>query len=175
MALADLAELDQYIVGGVPAGYPADERTLFAPVDDVHGALIHMLESVTFSAYIAMYGFDDEEIADRVLRMLNAEHIAVTLILDSSQAGGVHERRILARENYPASCVTVGRSEHGAIMHLKAMVLDGHLKLGGSTNLSDSGERKQDNELIVQNHPLIAARATARFTALHNNMLQAAR
>lgn len=174
MALTDLTQLDPFIVGGLPPGYPADERTLYSPVDDVHGALKTILRSVTSSLILAIYGFDDEELADIVLELLTADHIPVTLMLDSSQAGGVHERRILAREHYPASSVVIGRSEKKKIVHLKAGVADGHLKFGGSTNWSDSGERLQDNELIVQSNPLIAARATARLTALHNSMLASA-
>ena len=174
MALADLSQLDQFKTGGFVPGYPADQRSFFSPVDDIPGVELALVRSVTRSFYLAMYGFDSEEFADAETELLHNEHIPVLLVLDSSQAGGVHEKKILAREHYPASSIVIGRSEHGAIMHLKKFVIDGVDDVGGSTNQSVSGETLQDNELVVRRNPLIAADSTARILAIGNNMRQKA-
>lgn len=174
MALPSLISLDRYKTGGFLPRYPAAVRTFFSPVDDVHGALLELVRSASSSLVVAMYGFDDDELADVIKAKLADPNIFVQLTLDSSQAGGVHEREILARESYPASSVAVGRSEHGAIMHMKLMVVDGVYRVSGSTNVSRSGETQQDNELTVIHDEVLAAEARTRIDAIHHHMVAAA-
>lgn len=174
MALADLHALDGFAAAGFAADWPADRRVFFSPVDDVHGALKACLASSTESLAIAMYGYDDSELADIVRTKLEAEHVAVQLTLDSSQAGGVHEKALLAQEAYPNSVIAVGRSEKGAISHQKIAVIDGILTVSGSTNWSAGGEEKQDNELEIHLDRAWAARYRARADAIHAHMLQRA-
>lgn len=175
MPLPDLAALDQFKTGGFPADYPAWARTWYSPVDDVHGALRTLVASAQSSLVIAMYGFDDPELADIIKAKLADPAIVVQLTLDSSQAGGVHEREILAEEAYPASSVAIGRSEKSAIMHLKEVVIDGLDVITGSTNWSSSGESLQDNTLVLIRDRVVAAEARTRIDAIHHHMVNAAR
>ena len=155
MADLDLATLDQHKTGGFPDDYPPDRRTFYSPVDDVHAALLTVVASASRSLSIAMYGYDDDELHKVVLEKLTHPEITVQISLDSSQAGGKHEAALIAAWLDPAtatprsSIVSVGRSEKGAIQHMKAVVVDGLYTVTGSTNWSDGGETKQDNQLTI--------------------------
>ena len=41
-------------------GYPDDQRTFFAPRDDIHGLLVALLGSAQHSIVVNMFGYDDE-------------------------------------------------------------------------------------------------------------------
>ena len=170
--LTDLSVLDAYKKTVFPPGYPARTRTFYSPVDNVHGALLWTLSAAQKSLVVAMYGFDDEELAGVIQQKLENANIFVQLTLDSSQAGGVHERKLLAAEGYPASSIAIGRSEHGAIMHMKEFIVDGVVLGTGSTNWSDAGERLQDNQLTIIADAYVAAEARSRIDSIHANMLR---
>lgn len=169
--LSDLKVLDDFASGGFAHDWAPNYRVFYSPVDDVHSVLKTCLAAAKQSVALAMYGFDDDELADIIRQKLEDPAIVVQLTLDSSQAGGVHEKALLAKESYPSSVVAVGRSERGAIMHQKILVVDGILTVTGSTNWSLAGEQKQDNECSVHLDRAWAAKARARADAIHAHML----
>jgi phosphatidylserine/phosphatidylglycerophosphate/cardiolipin synthase-like enzyme len=171
MAIVNLAALDRYKVEPVVAAEPTEPRTFFSPVDDVHGAIKAVVASASKSLVVAMYGFDDDELAQIIKGKLESDNIFVQVTLDSSQAGGATEKAILARADYPATSVAIGRSERGAIMHLKMVVVDGYNVITGSTNWSTGGETKQDNQATVHASLAFANECRARIDAIHANML----
>ena len=158
-----------------------DFRLFYVGRDDVHGILAHLWERVTVSAYLNMFGYDDDELNTLVMRAVEDPQVTTLVTLDKSQAGGVHERRILesdiaADEAAFAAHVTIGTSATRQISHTKGAVLDGCVGFEGSTNWSASGEgtfvtgqaapggagyKAQNNTLMV----FVDRDACARFTA----------
>lgn len=171
----DLTVLDTYKTTPFVPRYPTDRRTFYSPVDAVHDVLVHCAKAAEHDILIAMYGFDDDELVDVLLDKMTSEHVNVELVLDKSQAGGVHEKKLLERwyGGAPRTSVTIGNSEKHAIMHMKVLVVDGVLSINGSTNWSESGEGKQDNQLTVDLDPYIAIEATHRIRTIRLKMQEA--
>lgn len=180
--LLELSDLSRFTHPLVTIPPTADHWLFFVGRDDVHGILKLLLKSVTSSLYLNMFGYDDDELNAHVLELLQEPAVTTLITLDKSQAGGVHERTLLATDaatdaaGYRAS-VVVGTSSTDQITHTKGGTIDGRISFEGSTNWSTSGEgtfllgkpdaggagyKAQNNTLTVCSD---AAETVARFTA----------
>lgn len=170
----DWQKLAGYAATAFPHGWNKDEYVFFSPRDQgVHQAIVDVITSAGHSVLANHYGFDDDEISELLLTKAGDPDIAFMLNLDSSQAGGVHEKRILADwQTQIGTSVAVGRSIKHAISHLKVTVVDGLYVISGSTNLSASGETLQDNECRITRDALLAARYSAVIMLNHAAMQQ---
>jgi hypothetical protein len=183
-ALDDLAVYTREQAFG-PTASP-DFRMFYVGRDDVHGVLKHLLSRVTLSLAMNMFGYDDDELNDIIWGHVETPSVLVQVTLDKSQAGGVHERRILASDQAKdpaafASHFAVGTSETHQISHTKGGVLDGIVAFEGSTNWSASGEgtgivlagkqhpgfKAQANTLAVYTNPYEIAKFRARLDYEH--------
>jgi phosphatidylserine/phosphatidylglycerophosphate/cardiolipin synthase-like enzyme len=156
-------------------GYPDDQRTFFAPRDNIHGLLVALLGSAQHSIVVNMFGYDDDELNKTIQSKLADEKIYVQMSLDRSQATGAHERQILASWGNEAfgNSIAIGTSSvHNAISHLKIVIVDGVYTVKGSTNWSLSGEQQQDNELSLSRNAVIAAETRAILDLNHDFMLK---
>lgn len=162
---------DPYKTGGFPVGYPSNIRSYYSPVDDVHQAILSVIKDAHHNLIVAMYGYDDVDFQNAIIEKMKDENVYVQLTLDSSQAGGVAERALLAKADYPATSIAIGRSERGAIMHMKCLIADNAILVTGSTNWSTGGEDKQDNACVIISDAYVAGEASARISVVHSNMV----
>jgi phosphatidylserine/phosphatidylglycerophosphate/cardiolipin synthase-like enzyme len=156
-------------------GYPEDQRTFFAPRDNVHGVLVALLQSAQHSIVVNMYGYDDPELNNIIQEKLTDEHVYVQMSLDRSQASGEAEKKILASwsNNVFGNSIAIGTSSvHNAISHLKIVIVDGVYTVKGSTNWSLSGQQQQDNELTLSRNAVVAAETRAILDLNHDFMLK---
>lgn len=156
-------------------GYPEDQRTFFAPRDNVHGVLAALLQSAQHSIVVNMYGYDDPELNSIIQEKLADEHVYVQMSLDRSQASGEAEKKILASwsNNAFGNSIAIGTSSvHNAISHLKIVIVDGVYTVKGSTNWSLSGQQQQDNELTLSRNAVVAAETRAILDLNHDFMLK---
>jgi hypothetical protein len=173
--------------GSLTPGY-GDHYLFFVGRDDVHSILHALLSSETMGLKLNMFGYDDDVLNADIMTLLRNPNVAVQATLDKSQAGGVHERTILAADeaNDPAfyNSVVVGQSATHQISHTKGGVLVAQgLWFEGSTNWSASGEgtgiqvdvtkpaapgyRAQNNTLMVSANPVGLSRFAARLDTEH--------
>jgi hypothetical protein len=122
-----------------------DFHLFFVGRDDVHDILKHVLSRARVSLYLNMFGFDDEELNDILMEKAHDPNVAMLITLDKSQAGGVHEKRLLDadRDHSLADFNThfvIGQSSTHQISHTKGFVADGRAGGEGSTNWSAAGE-----------------------------------
>lgn len=174
MTLA-VSDLDKFKAAGVTVdpSYPTGVRTFYSPEDDVHGALKAVIGSAQKSVVVAMFGFDDDELAAMLDGFLKNANVYVQITLDKSQAGGVHERTLLEKYSHEmtGNSVAIGTSERAAIMHRKMVIVDGIWRVSGSTNWSTSGESLQDNELTIINSATACAEARPILDIEHDHAL----
>lgn len=187
-----LAALGKYTPEGqLTVGY-GDHYLFFVGRDDVHGILLALITGETMGVKFNMFGYDDDEINRAIMALLHNPNVAVQGTLDSSQAGGVHEKAILEADvaGDPAfyNSIVVGQSATHQISHTKGGVFVGQgLGFEGSTNWSASGEgtgikldpaatpapgyKAQNNTLAVSANPVFLARFGARLDVEHINAL----
>ena len=141
-----LIDLEQYTKEKSYSPHASEDFHLFyVGRDDVHEVLKHILSKVTVSLYMNMFGFDDDELNDIIMGLIHDPSITVVITLDKSQAGGVHERRLLDSDaakdpiGYSTHFV-IGNSATHQISHTKGFVADSKVGAEGSTNWSTSGE-----------------------------------
>lgn len=122
-----------------------DFHLFYVGRDDVHEALKHVLSRVTVSLYLNMFGYDDDQLNDLLMDIVHNPKITCIITLDKSQAGGVHEKRLLESDAAKdpqgfATHFVIGQSATHQISHTKGFVADGIVGAEGSTNWSNSGE-----------------------------------
>ena len=166
----------------------ADFHLFYVGRDDVHGILTYLFGRIGASLYMNMFGYDDDSLNGLVMAAVEDPQITTVITLDKSQAGGVHEKALLASDaaKDPAAFrahFVVGSSATSQISHTKGGVLDGRVGFEGSTNWSASGEgtfvvahpdapggpgyKAQNNTLAVFTDPDTIIRFTAELVAEH--------
>lgn len=180
-----LADLAQYTPeGAFAANDSLDSKLFLVGRDDCHGVLMHLYSRVSLSIESTMFGYDDDSLNQVIWSKVEDPHVVTEFVLDKSQSGGVHEKRILASNvaadpaKFAADFV-VTTSETSQIVHTKGGILDGIVGYEGSMNWSDSGEgagislkpgiknasgwKAQENTLMVFTNPAQIAKLAARI------------
>jgi hypothetical protein len=165
-----------------------DMRNFYAGQDDVHGVLKFLLVRTSVSLKMNMFGYDDEELNDIISAQLHNVHVFVQGTLDKSQAGGVHEKQLLATwDDAMRNSFAIGNSATHQISHTKGGVCDGKVGWNGSTNWSPQGEgifvpgettpggkgyRAQNNTITVFVNPVEVHAFSTRLDEEHATALQ---
>lgn len=189
LAYFDLNDLAVYTREGVFDPEDSDDMREFSVGrDDVHGVLKHLHARVARAEKLSMFGYDDDELDAMIELLISSQHVFFQGTLDKSQAGGVHEKRILAAWDASVRSVfAIGSTASSQIEHTKGGVLDGIVAFEGSTNWSASGEgtgiglhgednvvgfKAQANTLTVFVNPVELRRFEQRLDEEHASIVQ---
>jgi hypothetical protein len=154
-----------------------DFHLFYAGRDDIHSILKHVLSRVSVSLYLNMFGYDDDELNDILMKIAVDPTITMLITLDKSQSGGKHEKMLLdlnRKKDLVAfnTHFAIGQSATHQITHTKGFVADGKVAGEGSTNWSDSGEgtslkKAQNNTQSIITDQDTITRFTAQLIAEH--------
>lgn len=183
-----LQELGQFTPEGkLTSGYQ-DHYLFFVGRDDIHSILLTLINNEKLEIDFNMFGFDDDTLNEAILAKMKDPSIVVKGTLDKSQAGGVHEKKLLTLDetNNPnfLNSIAIGESATHQISHTKGAVLVGSgIWFEGSTNWSNSGEgtgislkadvknpigwKAQNNTLLVSVNPVGLSRFKTQLAAEH--------
>ena len=170
-----------------PPTASSDFRVFYVGRDDVHGVLMHLFTRVSLSVKMNMFGYDDDDLNNVLMGLVQNPTVMIQVTLDRSQAGGPTEKAILSSDVGQdaqgfANDFAVGTSATDQISHTKGGVLDGIVAFEGSTNWSSSGEgtgitlnaakqapgfKAQNNTLAVYVNPYEIAKFAARLDYEH--------
>jgi hypothetical protein len=184
-----IAELGKFTLSGTLTPGYGDHYLFFVGRDDVHGILCYMTALEHLAYRLNMFGYDDDTLNRIIMSKIANPNIYVQISLDQTQAGGVHERKLLEANaeldpvNY-ANSFAIIKSATRQIDHTKGGVCSG-LGMGfeGSTNWSASGEgtgisivpgknnapgfKAQNNTLLVSTNPVFLSRFSAQLDVEH--------
>lgn len=173
-------DLGQFKVGGsFPGDYGQETLAFFSPNDGlgIHQVILWALLQADQAIVANIYGFDDDSFAEIIFSAAKNPKCYVQISLDKSQAGGVHERKLLVEAGAMiGTSIAIGRSAHGAISHDKMLICQGSggaWLVKGSTNWSTSGETLQDNEMTITTNRAAIAEARTIMDISHDQKLQA--
>ena len=126
----------------------------FSPEERLDAIDASLIASATRSIDFASYSLTDAIVVGALLEA-DRRGVAIRIVLDP------RERQDFGRLGDLSDNVRIKKS--GPYMHLKAYAIDGELLRTGSANFSSSGEREQDNDLIVIRDPKAAKQFDAHF------------
>lgn len=169
-----ISDLVQFKKFGIDTDYQTDTLRFYSPWDDAHPVIMAVLNEVSTSLVLSMFGLTDVEAATRVNVALDDPNVFTQITLDSTQYGGKTEHALLAQFKWEqeGNSVAIGRSEKGEIIHRKMMIVNGVWLVTGSTNWSLNGEQRQDNELTVTHNAVACAEARHVLDLSHTKALQ---
>ena len=124
--------------------------------------LIDLIDGAQSTIDAAMFEFDLEDVAQALIRA-HQRGVQVRLVYDNEHTEGDPQIDEVMAAGIPAT-----PDERSAFMHDKFYVFDGKTVWTGSTNITENGMYRNNNNSIVINSEALAANYTAEFEEMFN-------
>jgi phosphatidylserine/phosphatidylglycerophosphate/cardiolipin synthase-like enzyme len=141
----------------VPAVRAGTVETHYAPVENLEHVDIGLLRSAHAKIDMAAYSLTDWPVIDALIDA-HRRGVVVRIVLDPSQPHAFDRLREITS--------SIRMKAPGPYMHLKSYAIDSRILRSGSANLSASGLKQQDNDLLILREPSAAHAFEARFEEL---------
>ncbi len=126
----------------------------YAPVENLEHIDVELLGSARAKIDLAAYSLTDWPVIDALVDA-HRRGVAVRIVLDPSQQHALDRLREITAD--------IRMKTPGPYMHLKSYSVDGHMLRSGSANLSASGLKQQDNDIVILREASAARAFEARF------------
>lgn len=144
-------------------------ETVATPYHSGLAAYLKLLDRTQQSVYVAIYGFTEPEVGDKLIA-LHKDGKTVKVLADRSQAKGRYGKELILRLRAAGIEVIIGTAGSG-IMHNKFTIVDGIWVYDGSWNISKSAD-KQANLLNFYRSRKRADYLMGIWSRLHERMSQ---
>ena len=148
-----------------PAAAIADPSIYYAPAENLEKIDVALIDSARASIDMAAYVLTDWPVLQALTRAAD-RGVKLRIYLD----GGQNEQRYPSApfddlKGTPDVEIRV-KAKGGDLMHLKAYAVDGRVLRTGAANFSASGEKRQDNDLIIIESPAAAETFKRNFETI---------
>jgi len=133
-------------------------------VNDPKTLLLHAIDNAASSLDIAIYNFDDKDIAEAVIRAKN-RGVNIRIITDAEKSEKDSRAAILDELSLNQIEVKVDQTRK---MHLKTAIIDHHLVVTGSYNYTEASANENLEQMITLSNEELADEWTEIFTTLWN-------
>ena len=120
----------------------------YAPAENLERLDAALIASARQRIDLAAYTLTDRAVLDALIEA-RRRGVLLRIVLDPSESQGFDQLRIIA--------AVVRMKPPGPFMHLKSYLVDGRTLRSGSANLSASGLKRQDNDLVLMRDANAAA------------------
>jgi phosphatidylserine/phosphatidylglycerophosphate/cardiolipin synthase-like enzyme len=143
------------LVGFTAPAWAGAAEVYYAPGTRLDAVDVKLIDDAETSIDMAAYVLTDREVI-RALCDAEERGVKVRVVMDPREpVASIDELGPLA--------ASIRFKRGGPLMHLKAYAIDGQTLRTGSANFSYSGEREQDNDVVVLRDPAAAVRFSAQF------------
>ena len=132
----------------------ADVEIHYAPAENLERVDVDLLRSAHTKIDMAAYSLTDWPVIDALIDA-HRRGVVVRIVLDPSQQHALDRLREITG--------SIRMKAPGPYMHLKSYAIDGRILRSGSANLSASGLKQQDNDLIILRESAATHAFEARF------------
>jgi phospholipase D len=130
---------------------PAAVDTCFVPAERCVDRIVQAIDTARGSILVEAYGFTSRPIIAALVRA-HADGIEVGTILDRSNTRG----RASGLAALHTAGIPVWIDHVPGIAHIKALVIDGHLVIGGSYNFTASAESRNVEDVTFTDSTVVA-------------------
>jgi len=136
---------------------PGNPTVFFAPFDAPEKQVLCLLSRAETEVVIAHYNIRRESVIAKLIELKN-RGVVVKVVVDKTNAGQDYNVGDDAMAAAGIPVMRVKPSGSGAIMHLKATVIDSKIAMTGSFNWNETAALANDENMVVFKDPEIVSR-----------------